>query len=187
MDWLPPITWGWRNAALLALPLIYVRLVLLRRLNPEAANRADFFPPVQGWERPALQVYLITNLLLFLTLPWLAVQPGRLSFWPGVLVYALGTAGYTWTVVAFARPPTPGVLRSGPYAISRHPMYAFYFVYFLGIALLTASWLYLVLLVTFQIATHALVLSEERWCAGEFGDEYRAYCREVNRYLGRRI
>ncbi len=187
MHWLPSITFSWRNALLLALPLIYVRLVLLRRLNPDAANRADLFPPWQGWEEPAMQIYFVTSILLYLTLPLLVLQPRSALFWPGLLVYGMGLVGYTWTILTFARPVALGLLRTGPYAISRHPMYTFYFFYFLGIALATASWSYLLLLIVFQIVSHALVLSEERWCEAEFGDEYRAYRGKVSRYLGRRL
>lgn len=48
---------------------------------------------------------------------------------------------------------------------------------------MSASWLLLVLLGLFQVSSHWIILSEERWCVREFGDEYTAYMGRVRRYL----
>jgi protein-S-isoprenylcysteine O-methyltransferase Ste14 len=49
--------------------------------------------------------------------------------------------------------------------------------------LLTASWAMLAALLLFQLSTHFLIFSEERWCLKEFGEEYREYMGKVRRYL----
>jgi protein-S-isoprenylcysteine O-methyltransferase Ste14 len=41
----------------------------------------------------------------------------------------------------------------------------------------------LVILVIFQISVHFLIISEERWCRGKFGEPYEKYMLEVRRYL----
>jgi protein-S-isoprenylcysteine O-methyltransferase Ste14 len=35
----------------------------------------------------------------------------------------------------------------------------------------------------FQISSHWIILSEERWCVKQFGDEYIDYMKRVRRYI----
>ena len=50
-------------------------------------------------------------------------------------------------------------------------------------ALMSGSWILFALLALFQIASHWIILSEERWCIREFGEEYVRYMRKVRRYI----
>jgi protein-S-isoprenylcysteine O-methyltransferase Ste14 len=77
-----------------------------------------------------------------------------------------------------------GQLASGVYRFSRNPMYVGYFLYFAGVGLATASWLYLLLALIEQIALGWIIRSEERWCLAQYGEPYRRYMQSVGRYLG---
>lgn len=72
---------------------------------------------------------------------------------------------------------------NGLYRVSRNPMYISYFLYFLGCAILTNSWILLLFLIAFQTSSHWIILSEERWCIENFGDEYIKYMNKVRRYI----
>ena len=87
-------------------------------------------------------------------------------------------------VAAFASPAIKGVRRTGVYRFSRNPMYVAYFLCFLGCALLAQSPPLAVLVLVFQGSAHWVILAEERWCAGRFGEPYLQYMRSVRRYLG---
>lgn len=53
----------------------------------------------------------------------------------------------------------------------------------MGCALLTHSVLLGGIVIIFQLSSHWIILSEERWCIGEFGDAYRQYMKRVRRYI----
>lgn len=75
------------------------------------------------------------------------------------------------------------LVSTGPYAYSRNPMYVAWTALYLGVAFLfDAAWL-LAALPAVALATHRTVRREERSLARAFGDEYRAYRRDVPRYL----
>lgn len=75
------------------------------------------------------------------------------------------------------------LVTTGPYAVSRNPMYVGWTALYLGIALvLNTVWLF-VLLPAVLATCHRVVRREERSLEREFGDGYRAYRREVRRYL----
>jgi protein-S-isoprenylcysteine O-methyltransferase Ste14 len=96
----------------------------------------------------------------------------------GFTVWARLTLGRNWsgyvTLKAGHR-----LVRSGPYALVRHPIYTGLLLAMLGTAVAIDEWRGLLGLV---IATETLVRKlrlEERWLAEEFGSEYAAYKNEV--------
>ncbi|WP_442929338.1 methyltransferase family protein [Natranaerovirga pectinivora] len=76
-----------------------------------------------------------------------------------------------------------GIKLNGLYRVSRNPMYIAYFICFIGCVLLTYSWILLMLVIVFQISSHWVILSEERWCIEKFGEEYIKYMNKVRRYI----
>lgn len=75
------------------------------------------------------------------------------------------------------------LVTTGPYAVSRNPMYVGWSALYLGLGLvLNNGWLFVVF--PGVVATcHRVVKREEDSLEHEFGEEYRAYQREVRRYL----
>lgn len=171
------------NGFLMAIPIILIRYGLLSIISRGALKRAGFFPTLIGREKIALWVYEITNIFMFLYLFLLRISTSSNWFYIGLTVYVLGVILYTVTTINYAKPKETGINLNGLYGVSRNPMYVAYFIYFLGCALLTNSWILLTVLIVFQISVHWIILSEERWCISEFGEEYRKYMNKVRRYV----
>jgi hypothetical protein len=104
-------------------------------------------------------------------------------FYAGVAIYLLGLALCAISMRDFTRPDANGMNTEGLYRYSRNPMYIAYFLCFLGIAFLTKSMIFFLILVTFQAAAHWIILSEERWCLERFGKAYQDYQDRVRRYI----
>ncbi len=111
-------------------------------------------------------------------------------FWVGSGLAVLALVMYSFAIAAFVRAQR-GVTRAGIYRLSRNPMYVSQFLVFAGFALMAWSASALTGLLTTAIAVwnagvmHWMVLSEERFLAGKYGDDYLAYKRSAPRYLGR--
>lgn len=75
------------------------------------------------------------------------------------------------------------LVRSGPYAVSRNPMYVGWALLQLGIGIATGSGWVLATLPFVGAVVHREVLGEERRLSETFGDEYREYCATTGRYL----
>ena len=171
------------NALLTMIPMSLIRFGLLRILSKEALRRAAFFAPLIGKEKVAFWVYEITTLLILIYLFFLKIRTDSVWFYLGFITYSLGIILYAVAIIDYAKPKTNGINLNGLYRVSRNPMYITYFIYFLGCVLLTQSWILLVLLICFQISVHWIILSEERWCVKEFGEEYIKYMNKVRRYI----
>jgi len=171
------------NGFILVLPIIFIRYGIVSILGKEASKRTTFFPPTEGKEKLAYWVYQITTLLLMIVSFFEESKLNDIISFIGLGIYVIGMILYTISIVQFARPNKNGLNTNKLYKISRNPMYVAFFLYFLGCSMLLNSWLFLSILVIFQISVHYLVLSEERWCIKEFGEEYKNYMKKVRRYI----
>jgi protein-S-isoprenylcysteine O-methyltransferase Ste14 len=93
---------------------------------------------------------------------------------------------------AHQQPTDPGqatskIITSGPFSISRNPLYLGGILIFFGLAL-AANFLWpLLALVLSVILCHTfLILPEEKYLENKFGEEYTTYKSTVHRWLGRK-
>lgn len=169
----------------LLLPLLAVRLGMLRILRPDSLRRAGFAPQVEegaGWTMP---LYVACEGLLLLYPFFLTIKGGGWLVL-GVPLIVAGLLLVTLSAWEFTHTERHQPLIGGIYRYSRNPMYVGYFLYFAGVGLVTASWLYILIAVMEQAALYWLIRGEERWCLAEYGEAYRRYTYEVRRYIGRR-
>jgi protein-S-isoprenylcysteine O-methyltransferase Ste14 len=138
---------------------------------------------------PLPETYLVglgAGLLMHVVAPWRPPWPsgiGRAVGWP-LLLAGLGLAA--WAVRAAAdvdlgRPDQ--LVRRGPYAFSRNPMYLAAAACYAGIALAADAAWPLLLLPAVVLATHLVIVREERFLQARFGAAYRGYRASVRRYL----
>jgi len=77
------------------------------------------------------------------------------------------------------------LVRSGPYAYVRHPMYTALLAFFLFAALASANAFIVAWSVGLMCFLYARIAPEERLLCARFGDEYRVYMKESGRLLPR--
>ncbi len=170
------------NGAILLIPIILIRYVLLIFVNQPAFFRAAHFPPMRGREKAMYVLYQGSTLAIIVCLFFTSVSLKGGSLYVGTAVYALGAVLLAISEIHYANPDR-GICQRGLYRVSRNPMYVAYFICFLGCVLLTQSLILLALVCAFQISSHWMILSEERWCIEQYGEEYRSYMRRVRRYI----
>jgi protein-S-isoprenylcysteine O-methyltransferase Ste14 len=134
-------------------------------------------------------------LMLGLLLDWLAPSQRLLSDscqLAGGILGATGTVIGLWGVFAFYRAGTsvhPGrpanaLVTNGPFRYSRNPLYLALTIIYLGITLSAGSlWPLATLIPALAIVHWKIVRREEQYLEGRFGDDYRAYKAQVNRWI----
>ena len=76
------------------------------------------------------------------------------------------------------------LIRSGPYALVRHPIYASMLLMIAATALIVSNWIaFCIALVFYFIGTEIRIRIEEGLLVAHFGDEYEDYRRRVAAYL----
>ena len=128
------------------------------------------------------------------------IQLGKpLPFFPGMFAVPLGAflvvvaiALFSSSVAKFraagtpvpARKPTTAIVRTGPYRLSRNPIYLAFSLLQLGIAIWANSvWLLATLAVAVATMHYHVIPREEEYLERKFGADYLDYKRSVRRWL----
>jgi protein-S-isoprenylcysteine O-methyltransferase Ste14 len=142
-----------------------------------------------------LFLYMVAVAIVFaINPPWLnlfAAPFSTWSRWTGVglavislplLIWVHHTLGRHWSTNLRLR-QNHALIAEGPYRWVRHPMYTALFGFFVGLALVSASWLIVILVVAAILVLYARIGKEETMMIDQFGDEYRAYMQRTGRFL----
>lgn len=134
--------------------------------------------------------FLVVLLLRWLR-PW-PLLPPHLVPWAGLGLIALGLAIGLTGRAALSRAktnvnpwkPTTSLVTGGTYRFTRNPLYVGLTLVFVGLALaFDTTWGFVVLVPVLATLHFGVVLREERYLEGKFGDEYRQYRERVRRYV----
>lgn len=152
----------WSILLRLVLFLYMLAAVVLYAINP--AWLGAFAIPLPAWSR------------------WLGVGLSTIGL--VLLIWVHHTLGRHWsTNLQFKEEHT--LATSGPYRWARHPMYTALFGFFAGLALVSANWLVVLLVVVAIFALYVRIGKEEAMMIEQFGDKYRTYMQQTGRFLPR--
>jgi protein-S-isoprenylcysteine O-methyltransferase Ste14 len=136
-------------------------------------------------------------LIIGVVLGWILHVPGfgsyrALSLYAGGVLAIAGIALVTTAAGLFRRmgtnvrptQPSTTLVATGLYRWTRNPMYLGMALLYAGLALLLDSIVALILLAVVLVIIRTQVIArEERYLEARFGDDYRAYKRQVRRWL----
>ena len=120
------------------------------------------------------------------------MMPAQDAKWIGLATLAMGIVLMVSAGIQFWRKhtsvipyiPTTAIIQSGPFRISRNPIYLADTLCYVGIAiLLDSAWPLLVLPLVLLVVHRGVILREERYLERKFGDEYNSYKLRVRRWL----
>jgi protein-S-isoprenylcysteine O-methyltransferase Ste14 len=112
--------------------------------------------------------------------------------WLGATVFALALALAVWAIVTMTRAgssvptnlPTATIVETGPYRVTRNPIYLGMFLGLAGLAIAFDSlWLLAALAAFALVIRYGVVAREEAYLERRFGDVYRRYRARVRRWL----
>ncbi len=148
--------------------------------------------------RVALFLLLIGWLVLYgINPPWLGVLSIPFPDWLRWVGFAVGLASlalWTRTQEVLGKEWSPQLqlrgehhlVTTGPYARVRHPLYTAMLGWGVGVALVTANWVFVAMAVAVIGGTMARIPREEQMMLDEFGEEYEAYMQTTGRFLPKR-
>jgi protein-S-isoprenylcysteine O-methyltransferase Ste14 len=112
--------------------------------------------------------------------------------WLGAIVFVLALALGAWAIVTMIRAgsnvptnlPTTTIVESGPYRLTRNPIYLGMFLGLIGLAIAFNNLWLLMMLVPFGLVIrYGVVAREEAYLERKFGDIYLGYRSRVRRWL----
>jgi protein-S-isoprenylcysteine O-methyltransferase Ste14 len=180
---IPAFEIGLWNAWILTLFMFLHALILSLVFGGKSKEHQDEVPRNQSEQKidtsRTLLLYLMFTYSLFLplqlNLPWLYI---------GLGIYLIGILTYKIVMVNWFISPEGKPVSTGIYRFSRHPQYLIQSLIFIGIGIVTASWLFLSIIATYMILLNILVTTEERFCLDKYSDTYREYMRKTPKWIG---
>jgi len=114
---------------------------------------------------------MLINTLLYMSWPLMGL---------GFLIFIVGFCQIYWA--KFRR---KGVVAGGLYRIIRHPQYAGWTLFGLGMAIFWSRMIVLIMYVSMLFVYYLLAIIEERECLKRYGDSYQSYLQRTGRFLPR--
>ena len=138
-------------------------------------------------------VFIIAMLVGF-AVHWIKPVSARPEGWGGLgiifVVIAVALVAWSWLSLerhhTDMRPwkPTTAIVRSGPYALTRNPIYLGFALLQLGIGLWRDELAVVLMTIPAIAATNSWIIArEESYLERKFGDVYTTYLKEVRRWL----
>ena len=153
----------------------------------------------EGWGCAVVRSIRSISLIAFLVLyainpPWLRALSLLFPDWLRWLGIALGVVSltvYAWSRATLGKEWSSRLqmrkkhhlVVTGPYALIRHPIYLALMGFLTGIALITANWFMITIIVVSIVDLALRIPKEEQMMIEEFGDEYKAYMQRTGRLL----
>lgn len=173
---------GWLNAWIPSFALVLVQFVYMLIFKAISKRAIDTSWYTAKDKKNALASTILQIALLVLSI-FVPLRVGTAWFIAGAAIYILSMAAFITAFYSYAAAPLGKTIENGIYRWSRNPMYFFFFTGMLGVCIASASLWLLAITIPFVIATHFIILGEERYCAATYGDEYLAYKARTPRYF----
>jgi protein-S-isoprenylcysteine O-methyltransferase Ste14 len=169
--------------------------------NPKPKARRELLLP----KRVVPLVWAVIVLVIQVLLPWIIAKLGPRFGWSqlspgwwnlsGLIAVAIGLGLYAWCLVFHYKTyresvrigfSPPHLVNSGPYRVSRNPMYVSGLFVWFGWAVFCGSpAVFVALVLLWVVFAFRVIPHEERLLEELFGDDYLEYKRSVHRWIGR--
>ncbi len=156
--------------------------------TPSLPDHADVIthPPVI-----VLAAILVAVALHYL---WPVTLPTHAHLAPsfGVALIVIALALFVWAVPQFFKVgtsipphrPSIALVHTGPYRLTRNPIYLSFMLLHLGLAIwINSLWVLLAIIPTALLLHHGVILREERYLERKLGQPYIDYKQSVRRWL----
>ena len=153
----------------------------------------------EGWWYAVVRAFgslaLIAFLVLYAISPsWMNALFVPIQVWlrcAGIVLGVVSFILYAWSQASLGKGWSPhlqmreehGLVTTGPYARIRHPLYLALVGFLTGIALTTANWFFIALLIVSIVVLALRIPKEEQMMVEEFGEEYEQYIERTGRFM----
>lgn len=172
--------WIFMFLEILTFPL-FIRFVKGRAPEVEGKSQVSTMSRTKKITLYSSKIIYIPAFIYSIFLP---LKLGTVWFYIGLPITLIGFITGVIVILNWAASPRGEPVTNGLYRYSRHPMYVTVFVFFLGVSIATASWVFLLFTILLIAASFYFAPAEEQSCLEMYGDSYREYMDRTPRYIG---
>ena len=190
MSLIPEFELGLWNAWIFMCPFLLVTLLIMLLMMKKGGPGGSVRAVQRACKsKITLLVASLSKLIYFPAVIYSVFLPlkfGSIWFYTGLPITLIGLVGSIIILVDWANAPAGEPVTRGIYRYSRHPMYVTGVFVFLGVSIMSVSWVFLLLTIIFGVGVTRpyFVKVEEAECLGYYGDAYREYMNRTPRWIG---
>lgn len=159
------------------LPFVYKKKNRPEDLATKKIKRDDSF-------RFIYQLSSIMFILAIIVSFFLPIVFDSIFFYIGIVLWTAGIIIVSSVCISWVKTPTDKPVTTGMYKYSRNPMYISFFFAYIGIGLVSNSWIFLIITFVYMMITVLFVKYEENFCLERYGDKYKSYMKKTPRWIG---
>ena len=187
MSLVPAFELGLWNAWIFMVPSLLLMLLCLLFMVKKGAPGGPARVPCKS--KITLLVASLSKIIYFPAVIYsvfLPLQLGTTWFYAGLPITLAGLVGSIAVLESWATTPAGQPVTRGIYRYSRHPMYVTEVLIFLGVSIISASWVFLLFTIISGVGFTRpyFVKIEEAQCIGHYGAAYLEYMSRTPRWLG---
>ena len=182
MSFIPAFEIGVWNAWIF-MPYLFLIMLAVGKLKKGEAPKNE----LDNLGKTEKSIFIFSKLVFYCAVIYsifLPLELGTIWFYVGIPITLIGLATFTIIMVNFATTPYDEPITKGLYRYSRHPMYITSSLFFLGVGIASASWLFLLLAILFSISHFMNAIPEERFCLKQYGKAYEEYMNRTPKLIG---
>jgi protein-S-isoprenylcysteine O-methyltransferase Ste14 len=187
MSVIPVFELGLWNAWILIVPAFIVTLLSVFVMTKKDAPDGPARVPCKS--KATLIVATLSKLIYLpatIYSVFLPLKLGTIWFYVGLPITLIGLVGTIIVYVDWVKTPAGEPVTGGIYRYSRHPMYVTMVLLFLGVSVVSASWVFMLFTIITGVGVTRpyAVKIEEAQCIGHYGAAYLEYMNRTPRWLG---
>jgi protein-S-isoprenylcysteine O-methyltransferase Ste14 len=187
MSFIPEFELGVWNAWIFIFPALLLTLLCILLMMKKGAPGGPARVPCKS--RITLVVAILSK---FIFLPaaiysvFLPLKLGTLWFYVGFPIALIGLVGTIFVFVDWVNTSAGEPITRGIYRYSRHPMYVTMVLLFLGVSVMSVSWVFslFTIITAVGVTRPYFVKIEEAQCIGHYGIAYLEYMKRTPRWIG---
>lgn len=170
-------------------PLIYglVTILVMGSISKEKKKKILTFP------KPLMTVTTFSGSLTFIIGKgliiyslFIPIKPFTIHFYIGTAIYLIGLISSVYAMWTFSKADLSEPVTHGIYKVSRHPMQVMSFVMWIGIGVVSGTWIVIICTILFAVVSYPSLTAQEQYCLEKYGDGYKEYIKRTRRYFGMR-
>ncbi len=159
------------------LPFVYKKKNRPEDSSKKKIKRDGFFRFIYDLS----SIFFILAIILSFFLP---IVFDSIFFYLGIVLWAIGIIIVSSACISWIKTPADELVTTGMYKHSRNPMYLSFFFAYIGIGLISNSWIFLIITFVYMIIIVLFVKYEEKFCLEKYGEKYKNYTKKTPRWIG---
>jgi len=185
MEFLPVHSFSLSN--LFWFPLIYglMSLLILSKIKKDSKKRILTFPKYKNDLSKFLSIFfmLVFGKLIIIYSVFVPIKMDSILFYIGIVIYTFGIISSVYAMWFFSNADLIHPVTKGIYKYSRHPMQVMYYLSWIGLGLISGTWIIIIYAIVFPLLATPSLIAQERDCVEQYGEEYIEYLKNTPRFL----